>query len=70
MTVMDKIMQHIQSLPESLQTEVLDFFVEYLEVKAGRNEADWATFSLSSAMRGMDDEPPLYSAQDLKKSFK
>jgi hypothetical protein len=69
MTVMDKIMQHIQSLPESLQTEVLDF-VEYLETKKGKNEADWTAFSLSSAMRGMEGEPPLYSAQDLKESFK
>ena len=35
MTVTDKIMQHIQSLPESLQAEVLDF-VEYLEAKTGK----------------------------------
>jgi hypothetical protein len=69
MTVMDKIMQHIQSLPESLQTEVLDF-VEYLEIKAGKSEADWTAFSLSSAIRGMEDEAPLYSSQDLKESFK
>ncbi len=69
MTVMDKIMQHIQSLPESLQTEALDF-VEYLEVKAGKNEAVWTAFSLSSALRGMEGETPLYSAQDLKESFK
>jgi len=69
MTVMEKIMQHIQSLPESLQTEVLDF-VEYLEAKMGKNEADWTALSLSSAMRGMEDEPPLYSFQDLKESFK
>ena len=58
MTVMDKIVQHIQSLPESLQAEVLDF-VEYLEAKMGKNEADWTAFSLSSAMRGMEDGPPL-----------
>jgi hypothetical protein len=69
MTVMEKIMQHIQSLPESLQTEVLDF-VEYLEVKIGKNEAEWTAFSLSSAMRGMEGEPPLYSVQDLKESSK
>jgi hypothetical protein len=69
MTVMDKIVQHIQSLPEALQAEVLDF-VEYLEAKKGKSETDWTAFSLSSAMRGMEDEAPLYTAQDLKESFK
>lgn len=69
MTVMDKIVQHIQSLPEALQAEVLDY-VEYLETKKGKGEAAWSAFSLSSAMRGMEDEPPLYSAQDLKESRK
>ncbi len=58
MTVMDKIVQHIKGLPEALQAEVLDF-VEYLEAKKGKSEADWTAFSLSSAMRGMEDEPPL-----------
>ena len=69
MTVMDKIVQHIQSLPEALQAEVLDF-VEYLEAKKGKGETDWTAFSLSSAMRDMEGEPPLYTAQDLKESFK
>jgi hypothetical protein len=69
MTVMEKIMQHIQSMPESLQTEVLDF-VEYLEVKAGKTETDWTAFSLSAAMRGIEEEAALYSTQDLKESFK
>jgi len=69
MTVMDKIVQLIQDLPEALQAEVLDF-VEYLEAKIGKNEADGTDFFLSSAMRGMEDEPPLYSTQDLIESFK
>ena len=69
MTVTDKIMQHIQSLPESLQAEVLDF-VEYLEAKTGKGEADWTAFSLSSAMRGMEEEQMLYIANDLKESFR
>ena len=69
MTVTDKIMQHIQSLPESLQAEVLDY-VEYLEAKIGKAEADWTAFSLSSALRGMGEEPTLYIANDLKESFR
>jgi len=32
MTVAEQIMQHINALPETAQTEVLDF-VEYLESK-------------------------------------
>ena len=46
-------------------------FVEYLLAKAERREAaDWADLSLTSAMRGMEDEPtPAYSTADLKDVF-
>jgi hypothetical protein len=43
-------------LPESKQIEILDFI-------------EWADFSLSSAMRGMEDEQAPYSLNDLKESF-
>jgi len=73
MTLPEKIIQHLQKLPESVQAEVLDF-VEYLELKVGRHqniqeERDWSTFSLSYAMRGMEDEQISYSANDLKEVF-
>lgn len=38
--------------------------------RSGKNEADWTAFSLSAAMRGMENEAPLYSTQDLKEKFK
>lgn len=71
MTVAEKIIQHVRVLPEDVQVEVLDF-VEYLESKAmvvKEEPAEWAGFSLSQAMRGMESEETLYSTQDLKESF-
>ena len=73
MTLPEKIIQHLQKLPESVQAEVLDF-VEYLESKVGTrqnipDERDWSTLSLSYAMRGMEDEQTSYSSNDLKEVF-
>jgi len=66
MSLEEKIIRHIHELPESKKAEVLDF-VEYLKSKT--DERDWSEFSLSSAMRGMEDEISLYSLEDLKESF-
>ena len=66
MSLEEKIIQHIQELPEAKKAEVL-YFVEYLRNKT--NERDWSDFSLASAMRGMEDETSPYSLEDLKESF-
>lgn len=66
MTIAEKIVKHVQSLPESLQAEVLDF-VEYLETK--KDKSEWSAFSLSNAMRGMENENSPYSLNDLKERF-
>ena len=66
MSLEDKIIKEIQDLPESRKAEVLDF-VEYLKTKAG--DTDWSIFSLSSAMRGMENEDSPYSLGDLQESF-
>ena len=71
MTVAETIMQHVKTLPESAQTEVLDF-VGYLELKKGIKEdrdVDWSNLSLSQAMRGMESEDSPYSISDLKEVF-
>jgi len=74
MQVTEKIQQDVQKLPEIFQVEVLDF-VEYLLSKSERetlrqDEHEWSTFSLASAMRGMEDETtPTYTTADLKVSF-
>jgi len=74
MVLADKIQQYVERLPASFQAEVLDF-VEYLLTKverevATRDERVWSDFSLSSAMRGMEDEDaPSYTMSDLKVKF-
>ncbi len=65
----EKIIQKVTNLPETEKAEVLDF-IEYLKNKAGKKERkEWTDFSLSSAMRGMEDESALYSIEDLQESF-
>jgi hypothetical protein len=69
MILAESIIKHVQALPESKQVEVLDF-VEYLCSKAEKQEIkDWTDLSLSSAMRGMENEQTQYSLNDLKESF-
>ena len=63
MSLGEKIIQHIQELPESKKAEVLDF-VEYLRNKT--EEGNWSEFSLSSAMKGMENEGSTYSLKDIK----
>jgi hypothetical protein len=74
MLLSEKILKHIQELPEPFQAEVLDF-VEYLEskIKKGKKiegeETDWSELSLYFAMRDMEDEYSPYSLNDLKERF-
>lgn len=73
MNVVDKINERVQRLPERTQAEVLDF-VEYLLAKAERQQArheekEWSRYSLSLAMRDMDESGPEYTSEDLKERF-
>jgi hypothetical protein len=69
MTLDEKIYQYARKLPLSFQEELFDF-VQYLLIKAEQQEKqDWASLSLSSAMREMEDEPALYSTSDIKVAF-
>ena len=69
MTLDEKIYKYVQNLPRSFQEELLDY-VEYLAMKADQEEKrDWDAISLSSAMRGMEDEIVSYSVSDLWESF-
>lgn len=74
MIVAERIQQHVQRLPVSLQVEVLDF-VEYLLSKwereaAQESELAETDLSLKLAMRGMEDEDTSsYTADDLKVLF-
>ena len=67
MNIAEAIINDVQALSESKQAEVLDF-VQYLRSKAEKQEIkDWADLSLSSAMRGMEDEQVSYSINDIMK---
>jgi len=69
MTLDEKIYQYVQRLPLSFQEELLDY-VEYLLMKAEQQEnKDWASLSLSSAMRDMEGESVSYSLSDLRETF-
>ncbi|WDN87818.1 hypothetical protein BuS5_00786 [Desulfosarcina sp. BuS5] len=69
MSLANKIINNVKELPELKQIEVLDF-IEYLKLKTERQEnIEWSTLSLSSAMRGMENEQSHYSLNDLKEFF-
>lgn len=75
MKLAEVICSHIENLPETYQAEVLDF-VEFLENKSSRlrdgdneDRALWTHFSLSHAMRGMEDEDELYTLDDLVEAY-
>ena len=69
MRIEEKIIEYIHELPEDEKAEVLDF-IDYLKTKVERKGMkEWADFSLSSAMRGMEGEETPYSIEDLKESF-
>jgi len=74
MALSERIQEHVEKLPASLQAEVLNF-VEYLlakvEREAIRQERElWSSLSLASAMRGMEEEDvPAYTTADLKVLF-
>jgi len=75
MTLAQKIYTHLEKLPDNYLAEILDF-VQLLESKSKeldeRQDEDreaWSQFSLTHAMRGMEDEGDLYSLDDLKEIF-
>jgi hypothetical protein len=68
MVLNKKIQEYIRKLPPSFQEEMLDY-LEFLLAKAEREDKDWARLSLTSAMRGMEDEADLYALADLKVKY-
>lgn len=68
MVLSEKIQEYIQKLPPSFQEELFDY-LEFLLAKAEREDKEWSRFSLASAMRGMEDEPEIYTVADLKVKY-
>ena len=74
MTTLQAITKQVKVLPEPARREVLHF-AEFLQAMTkangeGRDDQSWAEFSLSSAMRGMEGKPSLYTSADLKESLR
>ena len=75
MVVTEQINSKLQRLPTLYQQEVLHF-VEFLSQKAMRGETEteetvWSDFSLTQAMRGLeDDDTPEYTEADLKEQWR
>jgi hypothetical protein len=69
MNLSEKILKSVASLPISKQLEVLDF-VEYIKIKTEKEESsNWSSFSITPAMRGMENEESNYSVTDLKETY-
>ena len=69
MKTSDAINKKVHELPEPLQREVLDF-VEYLASKPVKKDSDWSSFSLTSALRGLENETwPEYGEEDIKEKW-
>jgi hypothetical protein len=74
MTTAEAVFLRLRQLPDSAQREVLDF-VEFLEsrkvdAEERQDAAVWNEFSLTAALRGMEDEEAVYVLEDLKESFR
>ncbi len=66
MTTAEQVYSQLQLLPETAQRTVLDF-VEFLAQKQAQDELMWSTFSVASALRGLEeDEWPEYTEDDFK----
>ena len=74
---LEELIAKVSRLPSFRQQEVMDF-VAFLAQRYGdipdNAQADWAehqfqTMSMDQAMRGLDDEPDLYSVDDLKEHW-
>ena len=73
MKTIDRINQRIKNLPEKSQKEVLNF-VEFLLSKAGKIDndlsiANWNQFSLDQAMKGLEEDVPVYNENDIKENM-
>tara|TARA_R110000851_G_scaffold171129_3_gene317464 strand:- start:125 stop:478 length:354 start_codon:yes stop_codon:yes gene_type:complete len=74
---LEELIAKVSRLPSFRQQEVIDF-VAFLEQRYGDTpdnvHADWSehqfqAMSMDQAMRGLEDEPELYSEDDLKERW-
>jgi hypothetical protein len=74
-----QLFEKIQALPPDKQVEVFDF-IDFLASRSttpgepeiatdGWTNSEFSEISMSQAMRGMEEEPPLYTLDDLKERW-
>ena len=69
MNTAEHIIQELSELRPERQSEVLDF-IEFVKEKEKKTEENsFFELSLSSAMRGMEDEDAIYSEADINEKF-
>ena len=69
MSTAERIIQELSELRPERQSEVLDFIEFVKEKEKKREENLFFESSLSSAMRGMEDEDAIYSEADINEKF-
>jgi hypothetical protein len=69
MSITEKILAEVEHLSPERQAEVLDFAGYLRNRETTAEDRAWKEFSLSSAMRGMEDEPEIYTASDIRESI-
>lgn len=74
---LDDLISKVSRLPPSRQQEVIDF-VAFLEQRYGTatpdEQSDWSdaqfkSMSVQQAMQGIEEEPDIYSEDDLKERW-
>ena len=74
---LEELIAKVRRLPAFRQQEVMDF-VTFLEQRYGTStgdeptdwsEHDFQAMSIEQALRGLEDEPELYSEDDLKERW-
>lgn len=69
MSTAERIIQELSGLRPERQSEVLDF-IEFVKEKEKKKEENlFFESSLSSAMRGMENEDAIYSEADINEKF-
>ncbi|MBF0126734.1 MAG: DUF2281 domain-containing protein [Magnetococcales bacterium] len=75
-----ELIKKMETLPWEKQSEVFDF-VEFLVTQWGKsrelpspphvvwNDAEFSALSMSQALRGMEDDPTVYSLEDLRERW-
>ena len=70
MSTAERIIKELSNLRPEKQSEVLDF-IEFVKEKEKKKEENlFFESSLSSAMRGMEDEDAIYFESDINERFR